>query len=98
MPLLSGSPKLASMPTSRGSMPAFPFFDLSPPSSPKRVYWEYMHNVFTAKERTMPWYRVMIIDEPNPEAVKIVRANLLERFCALYREAGEPEDAAVYYR
>ena len=46
----------------------------------------------------MPWSRVVIIDEPNPEAVRVVRDNLLERFCALYKDAGAPADAAVYYR
>jgi hypothetical protein len=46
----------------------------------------------------MPWYRVMIIDEPNPEAVRVVRDNLLDRFGALYKEAGAPQDATVYYR
>ena len=46
----------------------------------------------------MPWCRVMIIDEPNTEAVKVVRDNLFDRFIALYKKAGEPENAAVYYR
>jgi hypothetical protein len=50
------------------------------------------------KGGTMPWSRVVIIDEPNPEAVKVVRDNLYERFVALYKEAGAPKDAAVYYR
>ena len=45
----------------------------------------------------MPWSRVVIIDEPNPEAVRIVREDLLDRFTALYKEAGAPEEAAVYY-
>ena len=46
----------------------------------------------------MPWFRVVIIDEPNPEAVRVVRDNLLERFGTLYKAAGTPADAAVYYR
>ena len=46
----------------------------------------------------MPWSRVVIVDEPNPEAVRIVRESLLERFGALYKAAGAPADAAVYYR
>jgi hypothetical protein len=46
----------------------------------------------------MPWSRVVIIDEPNPEAVRVVRDNLLDRFITLFKEAGEPADAAVYYR
>jgi hypothetical protein len=50
------------------------------------------------KGGTMPWSRVVIIDEPNPEAVRVVREHLLDRFGALYKEAGAPEDAAVYYR
>jgi len=46
----------------------------------------------------MPWSRVVIVDEPNPEAVKVVRDDLLDRFRALYNAAGAPDDAAVYYR
>jgi hypothetical protein len=50
------------------------------------------------KGGTMPWSRVVIMDESNPEAVRIVRDDLLDRFTALYKEAGAPEEAAVYYR
>jgi hypothetical protein len=50
------------------------------------------------KGDAMPWSRVVIVDEPNPEAVQVVRDDLLDRFRALYNAAGAPADAVVYYR
>jgi hypothetical protein len=57
-----------------------------------------MFSMTDGKGDAMPWSRVVIVDEPNPEAVRVVRDDLLDRFRTLYQAAGAPAEAAVYYR